>query len=55
MKSKACVLGLLTLIFLCLACAVLYAQEQEEQGNVFTIETFKVRFDKLDEFPGLFA
>jgi hypothetical protein len=31
----------------------LFAQEQEEQGNVFTISTWKVPFTKLDEFQSL--
>ncbi|MFC2088777.1 hypothetical protein ACFLSX_04175 [Calditrichota bacterium] len=27
-----------------------FAQEQEEEGNVFAISTWKLRFDKVDDF-----
>ena len=49
MKSKRYITVLLSMVFLLSTGSILLAQEEEEQGNVFTISTFKVRFDQVDE------
>lgn len=41
-------------LFFCIGLALpistLYAQEKEEQGNVFAISTWKIKFDQIDDF-----
>jgi hypothetical protein len=51
MKSKMSIVSvLLSIVFFISTGSFLFAQEQEEQGNVFAISTFKVPFAKLSEF-----
>ena len=38
------------LLFLLLTNVTTIAQEQEEEGNVFAISTWKLRFDQVDDF-----
>ena len=48
MKSRKIIFVLLSMTFI--ANCVLFAQEQEEKGHVFTISTFKVRYGDVDEY-----
>ena len=48
MKSKIIIFVLLSIIFI--ANSVLSAQEQEEKGHIFTIQTWKVRFNDIHEY-----
>ena len=48
MNSRRFIFVLLSMTFI--ANIVLFAQEQEEKGNVFTISTFKVRYGDVDEY-----
>ena len=53
MKTRRIMVLLLGLAFLC-GNSVLFAQEEEEEeGHVYTISTFKVRFDQVEEFLDL--
>ena len=50
MESKIFVYALLGMVLLVAGGSIVFAQEEEEQGHVFTISTFKVSFGKLDEY-----
>ncbi len=52
MKARRLVILSLGLAFFC-GSSVLFAQEEEKQGHVYTISTFKVRFDQVEEFLDL--
>lgn len=52
MKIRQITILLLSLAFFC-GSSVLFAQEEEEQGHVYAISTWKVRFDQLEEFLDL--
>ncbi len=51
-KARRLMVLSLGLAFL-LGPAALLAQEEEEEGHVFQVSTFKVRFDQLEEFLDL--
>ena len=48
MKLRKITVVLLSMTFI--ANCVLFAQEQEEKGHVFTISTYKVRYGDVDEY-----
>lgn len=52
MKIKRIMVLLLGLAFFC-GSSVLFSQEEEEEGHVYAISTFKVRFDQVEEFLDL--
>jgi hypothetical protein len=43
-------IAVLILSFILFTTSAVFAQEQEEEGNVFAISTFKIRFDQRDDF-----
>ena len=48
MKAFSCVIFIL--FFVSLTNIAVFAQEQEEEGNVYAISTWKIRFDQRDDF-----
>ncbi len=48
MKAFSCVIFIL--FFISLTNMAVFAQEQEEEGNVYAISTWKIRFDQVDDF-----
>jgi type II secretory pathway component PulL len=48
MKAFSCVIFIL--FFVSLTNIAVFAQEQEEEGNVYAISTWKIRFDQVDDF-----
>ena len=53
MKLKQSILFTFTLTFLALTSSFVLAQEQEEQGHVFTISTYKVKFGQVNKYLDL--
>ena len=48
MKTFSCVIFIL--FFVSLTNIAVFAQEQAEEGNVYAISTWKIRFDQIDDF-----
>jgi hypothetical protein len=48
MKAFLCVIFIL--FFVSLTNIAVFAQEQEEEGNVYAISTWKIKFDQIDDF-----
>lgn len=53
MKLKQSILFTLTLTFLAVTSSFVLAQEQEEEGHVFTIATYKIKYDQVDKYLDL--
>jgi len=53
MKLKQSILFTLTLTFLAVTSSFVLAQEQEEEGHVFTISTWKVKFGQVNKYLDL--
>ncbi|MCH7676556.1 hypothetical protein IH879_16645 [candidate division KSB1 bacterium] len=53
MKLKQSILFTLTLTFLTVTSSFVLAQEQEEEGHVFTISTWKVKFGQVNKYLDL--
>ena len=47
---KSFLIVVLILFFIPFTNIAVFAQEQQEEGNVFAISTFKIRFDQRDDF-----